>query len=226
MPLPQRLYHPCSVMILVALFFITCNFAILQYEAWSSRRQFRTVPTGFSSDHRGWYSRSTPVVDVTRINLNFDSGFKIIGSTSSWGNEYLDIAILGDGFVITRTGVVKLLADDFAHFEKLSEDVKRYNKKRFDTGSIIRDGSTSKLWITLSNGRILHFSQYMFNRNTYLKSGTPLPPPLLELYGLLSPREEVTRADDVVIGLTDLVNVIETRIKADASEQWKEHSWM
>lgn len=226
MHLPRRLHHPCSIISLVALFFLSCNFAILQYDAWSSRGHFRTVPTGFTSHHTGWYNRSKPVADVTGVNLDFDSGFKIIRSTSSWGKEYLDIAILSDGFVVTRTGVVKLLADDFAHFKKLSEDVKKYDKKRFDTGSIVRDSSTSKLWITLFSGKVLHFSQYMFHRDTYLKSATPLQTPLLELYGLLSPEDEVPKVENIVTGLMDLVYNIETRMRADTSEQWKEHSWM
>lgn len=213
--LPRRPQHICYMILFIAILYLSCLLSTSAYHNWENNRRWHTVPTGFSSNHTGWYNRSTSVNDITNITLHLNSDFSILKSVSNWGRDEFEIAIVHDGVVITRTGVTRLTSQDFNHFKTLSQDVRQYNKQLFDSGSPMRDLSTSKISVALGDGDMLHFSLYGFDRDHTLAAATPLPTPLLELFGLLSPREEFNESIESTSEISNLVEQIEAQLKKD-----------
>jgi hypothetical protein len=189
MPLYHRIIVRGFLLTLGLYFFI--HIARNLYELIRRPRHLspfaRRDPYDWEPSYSGWYNRSVIITDTTDIHLTV-SDLILVSASSSWGDEFFNLAMFRPDLCITNHAALRMNQTDLIGIESLARELAEINQDTWNFYNLepaIFDVSTESLWLYPHGSPRRHYDAYAFSQYGYSREGDRIPRQLCELLRLM-----------------------------------------
>jgi hypothetical protein len=161
----------------------------------------RQDPYDWEPSYSGWYNRSVIITDTTDIHLKV-SDLILVSASSSWGDEFFNLAMFRPDLCITNHAALRMNQTDLNGIETLARQLAEINQDTWNFYNLepaIFDLSTVSLWFYPHGSPTRQYAAYAFSEYGPSQGGDPIPRELCELLRLMGdgPQHLVSGDEDL-----------------------------